>query len=574
MKSQEPFSISVSTKVEAIAKLLSAEAASNRLGGFLPVVDEEKRLLGIITDSDYRRNLVSNKDARDAADVMNSNFVFAQHGTSLAKIAESVIKQSNLMGKDSLFPITYIPLLDNMKRLKRVIHVLELKPYLDEITREVFVYGQGFVGLTLSLVMASSGIKVFGIEKSREKIRFLKQGKVLVHEPYVSQILKDCFGQGFTIIDPSEVKYLQRPAFAAQRIFIVATGSPLDVDLTPNLDDIQEACADISRHLSFGDLVIIRSTVPIGTTKNLICNLLNKGSNLEAGSDFNLAYCPERTVEGDAIRELRELPQLIGGLSTQCAEKAATFFSGFVSSIVMMESLESAEIAKLASNTFRDVVFAFANELGSIANEWNLDINRLIKESNTGYSRNQIPQPSPGVGGPCLSKDSHILKFSTKQAKLISVARDVNEETTKWQTRRLLEYARQKNTRSLVAIGLAFKGIPETNDLRKSTGVEICKILRSQGLNIQVLDAVVLNDELAEIGLDNLSSTSDDVGAYLVLNNHPKNREILFEHLKNQNKLSRWLYDPWNLFNDFECKEYFTSRLTLSQLKELNLGKW
>jgi len=150
---------------------------------------------------------------------------------------------------------------------------------------------------------------------------------------------------------------------------------------------------------------MLRSTVPVGTTRKQVIPVLEHYSGLAAGSGFHIAFCPERTVEGQAIQELSSLPQIVGGLTEACTEKAVSFWSTLTDTVVRVDALEAAELVKLINNSYRDLSFAFANEFALLADRYNIDATRLIAAANEGYPRDKIPRPSPGVGGYCLTKD-------------------------------------------------------------------------------------------------------------------------------------------------------------------------
>ena len=197
---------------------------------------------------------------------------------------------------------------------------------------------------------------------------------------------------------------------------------------------IENAIRSVSVYLK-GDHVMIRSTVPVGTTRNFIIPKLNNLSKLKAGKDFYVSFVPERVVEGNALRELRSLPQIVGGLTSACLNRASKFWSTITPTIIRTSSLEASELVKLANNSFRDLSFAFANELAFVAGKFNLNAFDLIKAANNGYPRNKIPSPSPGVGGYCLTKDPILFSSSISRKKndvmLSKVGRVVNERATK-----------------------------------------------------------------------------------------------------------------------------------------------
>ena len=569
LNSKEVFSISIHDDISKVPELLSALLTENRLGGFLPVVDESAKLVGIITDSDYRKSLI--KEPKTISEIMNRSFVSLKEGMNPAEMASSLLEQVAGFTNSVFFPITYIPVVSLDGKLKKIFHILELKPFIDALNREIIVFGQGFVGLTLSLVLASAGFKVYGVEDSNSRLKSLKHGNPMIFEPSIESMLNQHLGKNFTLLSPNELSEIPRAPFSSPRVYVVSVGTPLEEDRSPNLLQVLNAILELSDNLRFGDLVVIRSTVPIGSTRELIAKAIENNCGLEAGVDFNLAYCPERTIEGDAINELRKLPQLVGGYTPLCAEKAMNFFSVFVSSVVLMESLEACELAKLASNSYRDVIFGFANELSLIAQVWNIDINRMISEANSGYKRNSIPLPSPGVGGPCLTKDPYMLMKKSPIDGVIEAARRVNIEIVDQTVKRLVEFAKFRETKTLLCIGVAFKGEPATNDLRNSTAVEICRSIELLGIKIFVQDLVVSEAAMIEENL--IPLTHDDlckIEGMLILNNHKENQERVIKILSQNVARIDWVFDPWSLLKSDDFKGKISYYLNMSMVQELS----
>lgn len=567
MNPQEVFSISVHDDVSKIPELLSASHTDNRLGGFLPVVDENGKLVGVITDSDYRKSLF--RGPKTISEIMNGNFVSLLEGMNPTEMARSLSEQVARFTNSVFFPITYIPVVSANGRLRKVFHILELKPFIDALNREVVVFGQGFVGLTLSLVLASAGFKVYGVEDSISRLMSIKHGNPLIYEPSIEIMLNRQLNKNLTLLSPNDLNEIVRAPFSSPRVYVVAVGTPLEEDRGPNLIQIKNAILELSNHIRFGDLVVIRSTIPIGSTRKVIAKIIEDNCGLEAGVDFNLAYCPERTVEGDAINELRKLPQLIGGYTPLCAEKAMNFFSVFVSSVVLMESLEACELAKLASNSYRDVIFGFANELSLIAQVWNIDINRMISEANSGYKRNSIPFPSPGVGGPCLTKDPYMLMKESSIDGVIQAARRVNADIVEQTVKRLLNFAKLRGTKTLLCIGVAFKGEPATNDLRNSTAVEICRNLEQLGIQIFVHDLVVSKSAMIEESLIPLEHNDLHlIEGLLILNNHKQNQEEAIKILSRDDTRIDWVFDPWSLLKSDDFEGRISHYLNMSMTKE------
>ena len=264
------------------------------------------------------------------------------------------------------------------------------------------------------------------------------------------------------------------------------------------------------------DLVILRSTVPIGTSRKIAKPILEKNSNLKVGKNLYLAYCPERTAEGQAIYELKNLPQIVGGFCQRSTELASRFFNEYTHTIIDVEDLESSEMCKLLDNTYRDTIFAYSNQMATLSEKIGLNLPSLVEKVNIGYKRNKIPKPSPGVGGPCLSKDPYILNYNFQKsgikAEVSLSARKINENMIKNMFSKIEKYLKntkknKKNTKIFI-LGMAFKGDPQTSDIRGSSSIDLLKILKKNNYKKVSLHDPIVNQSL-EFGYKFMGLTKD-----------------------------------------------------------------
>jgi nucleotide sugar dehydrogenase len=346
-------------------------------------------------------------------------------------------------------------------------------------------------------------------------------------------------------------------------VFVLAVGTPVESPgqgrpPVPSLESIRESAEMVGERLMAGALVVLRSTVPLGATRELVAPVLEAKSGLRAGLDFHLAFAPERTVEGRALEELRQLPQIIGGINEDSVEATVALFRELAPSVVRVESLESAEMAKLINNAYRDVIFGFSNEMARIASAFNLDVSAVIAAANHGYPRDRVPLPSPGVGGPCLTKDPYILASAASRAGIETTmphhSRRVNESMHGFVSDavlRELERSGKAAKRATVLIcGLAFKGVPETADYRNSSSVEIARILREHVGTVLGHDPLVPALAIEESGMTatKLPGGFKDVDAVLFLNNHPSYQKIDVFEMTRSLRTPGIVYDAWRLF--------------------------
>ena len=411
----------------------------------------------------------------------------------------------------------------------------------------------GYVGLTLALKLAEVGFRVTGVEAIAARAAQLNAGVSHVHENGLVDLLRQQLG-GNLRFDTQIPEAID--------VFIIAVGTPVkhsgnQATPTPDLGYLTQAAAAVGARLQKGGTVVIRSTVPVGATRSAVLPALEQHSGLRAGVDFHLTFAPERTVEGKALIELRTLPQVIGGVSPTCVERTAVVFRELTSTIVPMESLEAAELAKLLNNSFRDYVFAFANQVAQLASPHNIDVVRCIQNANQGYPRDTIPLPSPGVGGPCLTKDPWIFASLSRRSPhdtLSAHARLANDSMIDFVADSLIGQLRQRNRPlpevRVLACGMAFKGRPETGDLRNSTSVDIVHRLVGAGVPVECHDPVATDEELREFDLRPAPRSVEDWADFdvlLILNNHVAYARLDMVALATRMRRPAIVFDTWRL---------------------------
>ena len=259
--------------------------------------------------------------------------------------------------------------------------------------RNVCVMGLGYVGLTLAVAMADVGFNVHGVEIRANVVRDLLHGQPHFHEPGLA-------GRLARVLKSKRLTISQHVAGGPRAsLYIVTVGTPLNADGKVRVDMIVNVVREIADHLRDGDMVMMRSTVELGTTRKIVKPILDA-----TGRHYDLVFCPERTLEGQALRELRELPQIVGGHDRESRIRAAQVFQFLTPTVVQVSSLETAELIKLVDNAQRDVHFGLSNEVARIADAIGVSAVEVIRAGKLGYPRTQLPMPGP-VGGPCLEKD-------------------------------------------------------------------------------------------------------------------------------------------------------------------------
>lgn len=350
--------------------------------------------------------------------------------------------------------------------------------------KTVSVIGLGYIGLPTAAVFAREGVNVIGVDINQEAVNTINRGEIHIVEPglqqVVSQAVKAQKLRATTTTEPADA-------------FVIAVPTPFNDDYTGNLSYIEKAAASIAKVLQKGNLVILESTSPVGTTEQLEHWLSKARPDLtfpsQAGNDADIqvAYCPERVLPGKVMQELLHNARVIGGMSEQANQSASALYRIFLRGDCLLSNARTAEMAKLTENSFRDVNIAFANELSLICDHLDINVWELIRLANH-HPRVDILQPGPGVGGHCIAVDPwFIISSAPEQAKLIRTAREVNDEKPNWVYRKVqqaIAKVRQAGKTdediTIACLGLAFKA--NIDDLRESPALDIAKRIASEHL--------------------------------------------------------------------------------------------
>ena len=414
-----------------------------------------------------------------------------------------------------------------------------------KVDSEIVIVGLGYVGLTLAAFMADRGFRVHGAEIRKNVLANLDRNKAFFAEPHLDETLKRVIENGnFTFSK-------QIPNSDHNRVFIITVGTPLNFDRTANLDFIRTVSLEVSEKMNVNDFVILRSTVKLGTTNQVVRPILESSKKT-----FGLAFCPERTLEGAALSELGNLPQIIGAETEIEKKRAAEIFNKVTSSVVMVTNTETAELIKLTDNMQRDVNFAISNEVAKAANKFPIKASEVISAGKIGYPRTNLFSPGP-VGGPCLEKDSYLLAESIGWSESLALsARTVNESIVAESLDYIVYHIKSNNLLRprICLLGLAFKGIPETNDLRGSVSIELFKELKSklQTSELTAFDITIKNNDLVNLNLaleDSLENAFQNKDAVLIINNHPIFNKMNVESLSMRMNQNALIYDYWGRFD-------------------------
>ena len=418
---------------------------------------------------------------------------------------------------------------------------------IDAENKDVCIVGMGYVGLTLAVAMAECGFEVLGVEINPTTTKALREGNAHFFELGLqSRLARQTKIGNLKFETPDEAAGARKC-----RVFILTVGTPLNDEGDPRMDMVERATKYVAEVMPEDSIVILRSTVRLGTTRKVVKPILEA-----SGKHFRLAYCPERTIEGRALEELRSLPQIVGGLGDEDTWQATRIFQRLTPTTIRVSSLESAEIIKLLDNSFRDLSFAIGNEVALLCDAAGLDGIEVIKAANTGYERTNIAKPG-FVGGPCLEKDPHILQHSLRDfdyvPKLISNGRQLNEELPVIVSKTILDWSKSKGVdpdMKIAICGLAFKGRPETDDLRGTPAKLIIKAIRRAFPRSRVFgqDFAVKDQDTATLGIQPASIEDAFEGASVVIiaNNHTGYSRIDYETLSSGMKTPALIFDCWD----------------------------
>ena len=382
----------------------------------------------------------------------------------------------------------------------------------------VSIIGLGYIGLPTAAVLASKGVKVVGVDVNQHAVDTINQGRIHIVEPELDILVHKA-------VQDNYLKAVTKPEKAD--VFMVAVPTPFKDNYKPDLSYIKLAAKAIATVLERGNLVILESTSPVGATEKMMEWMREERPDLsfpkfgddKFKADIAVTHCPERVLPGQVVRELVENDRIIGGVTTQCAERARELYKIFVEADCLITDCRTAELSKLVENSFRDVNIAFANELSLICNKLDINVWELIKLANR-HPRVNILQPGPGVGGHCIAVDPwFIVDSAPDEAKLIRTARLVNDSKPPFVLNKVNQavqaIGKDTSELSIACLGLAFK--PDIDDLRESPALSIARKIGAIGFssiflvepNIDRIPSGFDSDNIELIGLERAIKSVD-----------------------------------------------------------------
>lgn len=362
-----------------------------------------------------------------------------------------------------------------------------------EQAKAICVVGLGYIGLPAASLLANRGFQVHGVDINEETVRTINAGGIHIQEPELDVMVSSAVHSG---------NLTAAIAPAPAEVFILAVPTPFTAGCQPDLSYVEAASRSIAPVLKQGDLVILESTSPVGTTEKVARWLAEERPDLARGKSQNgrngcpgihVAHCPERVLPGQIMKELVENDRVVGGIDDASTEAAIEFYRNFVTGEILATDSRTAEMCKLAENTFRDINIAYANELSIICDKLEMDVWELIRLANH-HPRVNILQPGAGVGGHCIAVDPwFIVAQAPEQARLIRTAREVNDYKPEYVVEQIKR--RLNGRRTVACLGLAFK--PDIDDLRESPALKIVEMLAEDD-TLQVLAVEPHIDQLPD----------------------------------------------------------------------------
>jgi len=373
--------------------------------------------------------------------------------------------------------------------------------------KSVCVIGLGYIGLPTAALLANRNYKVHGVDVVQSTVDTINDGHIHIVEPELDIFVRSAVNSG-------NLKASLTPQDSD--IFIIAVPTPFHEGFVPNIDYVVSATKSIAPYVKKGNIVILESTSPVGTTDKVNEVLAENGVDV---SSIYVAHCPERVLPGKIMKELVDNDRIVGGITPEATEATVEFYKTFVSGEVLKTDAKTAEMAKLTENSYRDVNIAFANELSILCDKFGINEWELIELANR-HPRVNILQPGAGVGGHCIAVDPwFIVHKGGKDAKIIRTAREVNNYKTEWVIEKIKKVALKVENESgkkakVACMGLAFK--PDIDDLRESPALYITKKLKADGVDVLAVEPNIKSHNEFEIVEDTKAIEAADVVVFLV----------------------------------------------------------
>lgn len=436
----------------------------------------------------------------------------------------------------------------------------------------ISVVGFGHIGSVIGATLASKNNTVIAIDKNKQLIKAFKGGKNPISEPGLQELVSRKYKKKYLVFEDSIA------SVASTDVIIITVGTPMSEDNQADLTYLTNVCEEIEPHTIENQLVLVKSTVPPGTTRNIVNKILTKNKKID------VVFSPERLAEGNAINELNSLPIIVGGITNTATERASIFWNKCLNvDTIKVINPETAELVKLANNSWIDLNIALANDLARVADNLNyeVDILEVINAANSlkkGSNYVNILTPSNGVGGYCLTKDPWFVYQLGQDHNIdlhtIKAGRKSNDIMPEYSAKKILNYFNKYNQNikdlKISILGLSFKS--NSGDTRFSPVIPFIEILKKSGIkNIRVYDPLVTKKDFDNLGLENCSSYQDAIkntDCVAIMAAHEEIQKINIDtYIKNINE-GGVLFDGRIYFDQDKIRE-----LNKMKIKYIGIGR-
>lgn len=337
----------------------------------------------------------------------------------------------------------------------------------------------GYIGLPTATMFSCYGHKVIGVDVNEKVVNNINKGKIIIEEPNLEELVEDVVKKGNLIasISPKE-----------SDVFIISVPTPIKDDKTSDMSYVISATKSIIKYLKEGNIVVLESTSPVGTTEEVVKPIIEE-SGLKVGRDIMLGYCPERVISGKIIYELKNNDRVIGGIDKKSAEEIRKIYKTIVDGNIYLTDCKTAELCKLMENTYRDVNIALSNELLLICDKLNINVWEVIEYSNK-HPRVNLHTPGPGVGGHCLAVDPwFIIEKEPELSNIIKSSRLLNDSMPEYVYNKIDKILQKDKSKKITILGITYKA--NTDDMRESPIIKLIDKLLKNNYNVKVFDPYI-----------------------------------------------------------------------------------
>ncbi len=389
----------------------------------------------------------------------------------------------------------------------------------------ISIVGLGYIGLPTSILVSSAGYEVNGFDMNPSVIESLSNGRVHLTEPNLQQYFEKAI---------ATKKLSFKNNIEPADIYFICVPTPLKKENnmlpSPDISFVEEAASSISSIIKEGDLVILESTSPIGTTEKL--DLIFNGKNKPR--KIKIAYCPERVLPGNIMNEITNNDRIIGGIDKDSQIAANDFYKTLVKGNILNTDSRTAEFCKLIENSYRDLNIAFSNEISMFCEENNINALESIEIANK-HPRVNILNPGPGVGGHCIPIDPWFLvALDNENTSLIRHAREINEKKIMWCIEKIQREYESSNQSKVILLGMSYK--PDSDDFRESPSIEIARELSERSVDVEIFDPNITDETFMGFNALSKETLLKEEGLFVTLVNHSSFREApLIDHIMTKN---------------------------------------